>query len=79
MRIAAYRQYNKMIPSTVECCSTGKMKRDYGIKGILRMIGPDKNASLSNIEFRMYQTERAGDMDSIPRYIEYLVAESRPV
>ena len=43
MRIAAYRQYNKMIPSTIECCSTGKMKRGYGVEGILRMIGPDKN------------------------------------
>ena len=43
MRIAAYRQYNKMIPSTAECCSTGKMKRGYGVEGILRMIGPDKN------------------------------------
>ena len=43
MRIAAYKQYNKMIPSTVECCSTGKMKRGYGVEGILRMIGPDKS------------------------------------
>ncbi len=43
MRIAAYRQYNKMIPSTVKCYSTGKMKRGYGVEGILRMIGPDKN------------------------------------
>ena len=43
MRIAAYKQYNKMIPSTVECWSTGKMKRGYGVEGILRMIGPDKN------------------------------------
>lgn len=41
MKIAAYRQYNKMIPSTVECFSTGKMKRGYGVEGILRMIGPD--------------------------------------
>ena len=31
-----------MIPSTVECCSTGKMKRGYGVEGILRMIGLDK-------------------------------------
>ncbi len=43
MRIAAYRQYNKKIPSTVECCSTGKMKRGYGVEGILRMLGEDKN------------------------------------
>lgn len=43
MRIAAYRQYNKMIPPTVECFATGKMKRGYGVEGILRMIGPDKS------------------------------------
>lgn len=42
MRIAAYKQYNKMIPSTVECCATGKMKRGYSVEGILRMIGSDK-------------------------------------
>ena len=42
MKIAAYKQYNKMIPPTVECCSTGKMKRGYGVEGILRMIGPNK-------------------------------------
>lgn len=43
MRIAAYKQYNKMIPPTVECFATGKMKRGYGVEGILRMIGPDKS------------------------------------
>ncbi len=42
MRIAAYKQYNKMIPSTVECFATGRMKKGYGVEGILRMIGPDK-------------------------------------
>lgn len=43
MRIAAYKQYNKMIPSAVECFATGKMKRGYGVEGILRMIGSDKS------------------------------------
>ncbi len=43
MRIAAYKQYNKMIPPTVECFATGKMKRGYGVEGMLRMIGTDKS------------------------------------
>lgn len=43
MKIAAYKQYNKMIPSTVECYSTGKMKKGYSVEGILRMIGTDKS------------------------------------
>ena len=42
MKIAAYRQFNKKIPSDVECFSTGKMKRGYSVEGILRMIGPDR-------------------------------------
>ena len=42
MRLAAYRQYNTKIPSEVECCRTGKMKRGYGVEPILRMLGEDK-------------------------------------
>lgn len=42
MRLAAYRQYNTKIPSEVECCGTGRMKRGYGVEPILRMIGEDK-------------------------------------
>lgn len=43
MKIASYRQYNKMIPKNVECYATGKMKRGYSVEGIIRMIGSDKN------------------------------------
>lgn len=42
MKIAAYKQYNRMIPETVECCTTGRMKKGYSVEGILRMIGSDK-------------------------------------
>lgn len=38
MRLAAYRQYNKKITNDIECCSTGKMKRGYGVEPILRML-----------------------------------------
>ena len=38
MKIAAYRQYNKFIPSTAECCSTGRLKSGYGVEEILSMM-----------------------------------------
>lgn len=41
MRLAAYKQYNKMIPDNVECCGTGRMKRGYGVEQIYRR---DKDA-----------------------------------
>lgn len=41
MRLAAYRQYNKMIPADTKFCSTGRMKRGYGVEPILRMLSGD--------------------------------------
>ncbi|SFB31685.1 hypothetical protein SAMN05216249_1203 [Acetitomaculum ruminis DSM 5522] len=38
MRIAAYNQYNKKIPSTVQCCKTGRIKKGYGVEPIYRML-----------------------------------------
>ncbi len=38
MRLAAYRQYNRAIPDSVDCCKTGKLKRGYGVENILRML-----------------------------------------
>jgi hypothetical protein len=38
MRIAAYRQYNDKIPPSVECCKTGKMKRNYGVEPMYLLI-----------------------------------------
>ena len=38
MRIAAYRQYNDKIPANVECCKTGKMKRNYGVEPMMQLL-----------------------------------------
>lgn len=38
MHLAAYRQYNPKIPDDAECCSTGRLKRGYGVEPILRML-----------------------------------------
>lgn len=42
MRIAAYRQYNDRIPANVECCKTGKMKRDYGVEPMMQLLSGNK-------------------------------------
>ena len=38
MRLAAYRQYNRYIPETALCCKTGRLKCNYGVEPITRMI-----------------------------------------
>lgn len=38
MRLAAYRQHNPKIPASAECCSTGRLKRGYGVEPVLRML-----------------------------------------
>ena len=38
MRIAAYRQFNKAIPASAPCCKTGRLKSNYGVEPITRML-----------------------------------------
>lgn len=38
MKLAAYKQYNKKIPETAECWGTGRLKRNYGVEPIMRML-----------------------------------------
>ncbi len=38
MQKAAYRQYNHAIPSTAQCCSTGRLKSGYSVEKIMRML-----------------------------------------
>ena len=38
MRLAAYRQSNPKIPATAEVCSTGRLKRGYGVEAMLRLL-----------------------------------------
>ncbi len=41
MRLAAYRQYNRKIPGCADCCSTGRLKRSYGVEPMLRLLSGD--------------------------------------
>lgn len=38
MRFAAYRQHNSKIPATADCCSTGRLKRGFGVEPMLRLL-----------------------------------------
>ena len=38
MRLAAYRQTNPKIPADAELCSTGRLKRGYGVEPMLRLL-----------------------------------------
>ena len=38
MRLAAYRQHNPRIPAGADCCSTGRLKRGYGVEAMLRLL-----------------------------------------
>ena len=38
MKIAAYKQYNKAIPDHSECCKTGRLKRNYGVEHMMRLL-----------------------------------------
>ena len=43
MRLAAYRQTNPRIPRDAECCSTGRLKRGYGVEPMLRLLSGKRN------------------------------------
>lgn len=43
MKIAAYRQYNHSLPQDGDYCSTGKLKRNYGVEPILRLLSGDSS------------------------------------
>ena len=38
MRLAAYRKHNPKIPADADCCSTGRLKRGYGVEPMLRLL-----------------------------------------
>ena len=38
MRLAAYRQHNSKIPRTADLCSTGRLKRGYGVEPMLQLL-----------------------------------------
>lgn len=42
MRIAAYKQFNGAITEDMPCCKTGRLKTNYGVEPITRMLSGDK-------------------------------------
>lgn len=45
MRLAAYRQYNRAIPDSADCCKTGRLKQGYGVESVLKMLSGDHRYS----------------------------------
>ena len=45
MKVAAYRQYNERIPDEAPCYKTGRLKSDYGVESIYRMLSGDRRYS----------------------------------
>ena len=43
MRLAAYRQTNPKIPADAELCSTGRLKRGYGVEPMLRLLSGNRS------------------------------------
>ena len=43
MRIAAYRQTNPYIPQWADCCSTGRLRRGYGVEAMLQLLSGNRS------------------------------------
>lgn len=54
MHLAAYRQHNPKIPATIDYCSTGRLKRDYGIEPMLCLLSG--NRAYHEIHNALYDT-----------------------
>ena len=52
MRLAAYRQHNPKITRKADCCTTGRLKRGYGVEPMLRLLsGNDTYCETHNALF----------------------------
>ena len=51
MRLAAYRQHNPKIPAHADCCSTGRLKRGYGVEAMLRLLSGNRGYRESHNAF----------------------------
>lgn len=57
MRLAAYRQHNPRIPAHADCCSTGRLKRGYGVEPMLRLLSGNRTYHESHNAFYDAQDE----------------------
>lgn len=74
MRLAAYRQYNVKISVTADCCSTGRLKRGYGVEPMLRLLSGNRTYNESHNAF--YD---ALDELEIMRLLGHRIHEYRPI
>lgn len=44
MKLAAYKQYNKMIPQSADCYGTGRLKKNFGVEAITRLLTKNPNS-----------------------------------
>lgn len=42
MKIAAYRQFNAKIPSNAEFCKTGRLRNNYGVEPMMRLLSGNR-------------------------------------
>ena len=40
---AAYKQYNPKISENADCCGTGRLKRDFGVEPITRLLSGNRS------------------------------------
>lgn len=72
MRLAAYRQHNPCIPADAPCCSTGRLRRGYGVEPMLRMLSGSAYCETHNAirdamdELQIMQLLRIPIADYIP-------------
>lgn len=59
MRLAAYRQHNPKIPPNADCCSTGRLKRGYGVEPMLRLLSGNRAYHESHNAFFDAMDERS--------------------
>ena len=79
MRLAAYRQFNRKIREA-DCCSTGRLKRDFGVEKIKYMLtglrGEKHNALSDAIDELTYIMKPLGR--KLEEYIPYIPKNSTP-
>ena len=51
MSLAAYRQHNPKIPANADCCSTGRLKRGYGVEPMFRLLSGNRTYHESHNAF----------------------------
>lgn len=74
MRLAAYRQTNPFIPTDADCCSTGRLKRGYGVEAMLRLLAGSRTYRETHNAFF-----DAMDELEIMRLLGHKVAEYLPL